>query len=606
VVSGRYVGNELRRRTGRTIVTAIGLAAGVGLVMGIIGVSDGLSDAQARVLSPLSTVGTDLIVTRTVAPTTTPASPSSSSASENTPNGPGGSGRFGGGSGGGFFGRGAGLAGLSQLNTQDQQSLANANSSVLTDLSKLGPAGTKFTHDFFVPGTLITFPNQAASVIAAIANVSSVTGALSLQVTHESGTVPKITASFKTGGSTLNVASKPPQPTAAQQAATRACIQNLIKSAPAPAGDSGTTTFRRGGGGGRSGGGFFFAGGNSAFEKCLSPEQQAYVQKVVIPSQTITQIINPPSTNTETTTYTAGGVNPAATTHGLVTKSQVTSGHWFDQKATSEVLVTTSYASQHKLKVGQVLTINAKPYTIVGLVAPTLTGNISDLYFDLSTLQSLSSNPKRVNEVLVSVRQASDVSAVAKAIQKALPGAQVLTAKSLATGVSGSLTNAKKLANSLGVALAVVVILAAILIAALLTLSSVTKRIREIGTLRAIGWTRRAVVGQIVSETAAIGVLGGIAGVCIGFIISGIVGAVGPGLSVTTTGLTVGASQASAALGSSTTASSSYLVHLGAPIHLTTVLVALAGAIVGGLCAGAIGGWRAARLAPAVALRDLG
>ena len=65
-----YAWNELRRRAGRTIVTAIGLAAGVGLVMGIIGVSSGLSDAQNKVLSPLSTVGTDIIVTRTVAPTT--------------------------------------------------------------------------------------------------------------------------------------------------------------------------------------------------------------------------------------------------------------------------------------------------------------------------------------------------------------------------------------------------------------------------------------------------------------------------------------------------------------------------------------------------------
>ena len=64
-----YAWNELHRRLGRTLVTAIGLAAGVGLVMGIIGVSQGLSDAQSKALSPLGSVGTDIIVTRTVAPT---------------------------------------------------------------------------------------------------------------------------------------------------------------------------------------------------------------------------------------------------------------------------------------------------------------------------------------------------------------------------------------------------------------------------------------------------------------------------------------------------------------------------------------------------------
>ena len=91
-----YAWNELRRRFGRTLVTAIGLAAAAGLVMAIIGVSDGLSAAQNRVLSPLGSVGTDIIVTRTIAPTTT-----QKSASTSTRTGAGSffSNRFGGGGG---------------------------------------------------------------------------------------------------------------------------------------------------------------------------------------------------------------------------------------------------------------------------------------------------------------------------------------------------------------------------------------------------------------------------------------------------------------------------------------------------------------------------
>ena len=41
-----------------------------------------------------------------------------------------------------------------------------------------------------------------------------------------------------------------------------------------------------------------------------------------------------------------------------------------------EVLVNTTYASTKKLKVGGTITINSKSYKIVGLVAPTLTGNV--------------------------------------------------------------------------------------------------------------------------------------------------------------------------------------------------------------------------------------
>ncbi|MHB8507835.1 MAG: hypothetical protein ACYDGR_04200, partial [Candidatus Dormibacteria bacterium] len=199
-----YLGNELRRRWGRALVTALGLAAGVGLVMGIIGVSAGLSTAQNHALSPLTTVGTDIIVTRTVGATTS-TSPSPSPGSTAPGPGPGGGGFFGGGGPGG-----GGIAGaVGQLNTTDQAALLNANSSVLTDLSKLGPAGTTFVHDFFVPGTLITFPDAAVQEVASVKGVQLAVPGLSLQALHESGTVPRQTASFTTGGQTITSVQAP-------------------------------------------------------------------------------------------------------------------------------------------------------------------------------------------------------------------------------------------------------------------------------------------------------------------------------------------------------------------------------------------------------------
>ena len=59
-----YMFAELRRRKGRTILTALGLAVGVGLVVTVNALSTGLDDAQARVLKPLTGVGTDMSVTR--------------------------------------------------------------------------------------------------------------------------------------------------------------------------------------------------------------------------------------------------------------------------------------------------------------------------------------------------------------------------------------------------------------------------------------------------------------------------------------------------------------------------------------------------------------
>jgi ABC-type antimicrobial peptide transport system permease subunit len=113
-------------------------------------------------------------------------------------------------------------------------------------------------------------------------------------------------------------------------------------------------------------------------------------------------------------------------------------------------------------------------------------------------------------------------------------------------------------------------------------------------------------VRQIMAETLGIGVLGAVIGLGVGVAVCAIIGAIGPGLTVTSTGLAVGASHLDSLLNLKSTGSTSLLVHLTAPIHLATVGLAFVGAIVGGLLAGAAGGWRAARLAPASALRDLG
>ena len=40
-----------------------------------------------------------------------------------------------------------------------------ANQSVITDLSKLGKPGEHFVHDFFLPGSQLTFKQTAASQI---------------------------------------------------------------------------------------------------------------------------------------------------------------------------------------------------------------------------------------------------------------------------------------------------------------------------------------------------------------------------------------------------------------------------------------------------------
>ena len=120
-------------------------------------------------------------------------------------------------------------------------------------------------------------------------------------------------------------------------------------------------------------------------------------------------------------------------------------------------------------------------------------------------------------------------------IKQALPQAQVASSKQVADRISGSLVDASNLSHDLGLVLAIVAAAAAFLLAALLALSSVGKRVRELGTLKALGWTQRMVVRQVAGESLAQGILGGIFGIVLGVAVALAVDAFGPTLTASAT-----------------------------------------------------------------------
>jgi ABC-type antimicrobial peptide transport system permease subunit len=597
-----YISSELRRRLGRTLLTALGLALGVGLVIGIIGVSQGLDEAQSSVLAPLKSVGTDILVTRVAGATPATASGAAATTTTTAPNQPG----RGQGGGRGFFGGGPG-GGNTQLNQEDVTALLNENRNVVTDLAKLGKPGDQFTRDFFLSATLVSFPQDAVAEINKIPGVTSAVGGLVQLAEHQTGTVPQIVASIQTGGETVTQTVRPDPMTDAERTAFRQCLQDKGVTIGAPGDGGGPDGGPGGGGGGAQVGGGDGGGPPAAFDECLPARFREFRAQFITPVQTIQQVVNPPSTDITSQSYTAAGVDPSAPNVGLVTAEQLTEGKWIAKGATDQILLNVAYANTKDLKVGSTIPINGTDYKVVGLVRPTLTGSTADVYFPLTTLQKLAGKESRVTQVLVKADSADGVDKVAAAIRKQLPGAEVVTTKALADQVTGSLADARSLANRLGGALAVIVLVAAFAIAVLLTLSSIAKRVREIGTLRAIGWSKARVVRQLLGETMGIGLLGGVLGLGVGAAVAGAVHAFSPSLSATTSGVPgVGSSSLSQFFGQAATVAQTTKITLSAPLHPATLALGVAFALVGGILAGLVGGWRAARLAPVVALRDLG
>src|SRR5206468_8859656 len=79
-----------------------------------------------------------------------------------------------------------------------------------------------------------------------------------------------------------------------------------------------------------------------------------------------------------------------------------------------------------------------------------------------------------------------------------------------------ALASASSLASRLGTWLSVAALIAAFAVASLLTMSAVGRRIREFGTLKALGWRSRRVVGQVMGEAVVQGILGGVLGIGVG------------------------------------------------------------------------------------------
>src|SRR5204863_2106065 len=147
-----FILSELRRRKGRTLLTALGLGVGVALVVAVTALSKGLDRAQEKVLEPLTGVGTDMSATRPLR------------------------------ANGGFGGQG--------LSAKERDELQKENGGPRFELRNLGTPGQKFSTTNFVT-TQLSFPASQVAKTLHLDGVKDASGGLTLNALTISGTVPK-------------------------------------------------------------------------------------------------------------------------------------------------------------------------------------------------------------------------------------------------------------------------------------------------------------------------------------------------------------------------------------------------------------------------------
>jgi putative ABC transport system permease protein len=510
-----FVVSELVRRPVRSATTLCGFTVATALALSITAAASGVQVAQDNALHPLARLGADILVTRSVEATKTFA-PSAEDL---------------------------------QALQDEKDALEQAN---LVDVSKLGKPGDKFSHDFFLATTLLSFPAEEATSIRHFVGVAHVAEALTVDLYHREGIVPTIVAQFTVPSRTVTM----PTPTAAEQVAVDRCMSNLPASQQTAAGLLGCLPIR--------------------------------LRQTEIQSQVLQQVINPPETDIRTTTLRVGGIDLSERNLGLLTPASIVSGAFFAGDNGKQAVISQYYAAREDLHVGSTIIVRGQNLNVVGIAQPPVGAITCDIYLPIARLQELSARSARVNLLLVRASSSSAVGQVAREIARSFPGARITEASTVADTITGSVIAAAVVAKRVEFLLIALVMAAAGINAWLLTSWSIRKRTWELGVLRAIGWKRADVVRQVVAEALILGSLGASAGIFVGTLAAISSTSLMPQLDVY-----------------DLTSSAHEVVRIKPELDASMMAAVLIGALLIAGFTAAFAGWQAARLRPAEAIRDL-
>jgi putative ABC transport system permease protein len=194
----------------------------------------------------------------------------------------------------------------------------------------------------------------------------------------------------------------------------------------------------------------------------------------------------------------------------------------FPQKE-GEVVLEKHYAKfQHK-KMGDTLEINGRPFSVVGLLEIKEGSQIAsaNIYLPLQDAQGLLDGESTgVNIVYLRLKNPSLLSQVKTSIGRQLNGVSVASSDSsleLMGGVS-------KISDQFSFIVSIIALGGAVFLIIKAMLSNLVERSREIGILKAVGWTEKDVQKQLMGEVFLQSLLGGVLGIMMGYFFSYLLG----------------------------------------------------------------------------------
>ena len=227
----------------------------------------------------------------------------------------------------------------------------------------------------------------------------------------------------------------------------------------------------------------------------------------------------------------------------------------FPQKE-GEVVIEKHYAKFHHTKVNDTMEIGSHPYTVVGLLEIREGSQIAsaNIYLPLADAQALLGgepngvNPVRnssgvltpagitpnsnsaqeergilsngVNVVYLRLKNPSLLSPVKTQISKELNGVSVTSSDSFLELMGG----VSKISDQFSFIASIIALGGALFLIVKAMLSNLVERSREIGILKAVGWTEKDVQKQLMGEVFLQSLFGGVLGILMGYFFSYLLG----------------------------------------------------------------------------------
>jgi putative ABC transport system permease protein len=367
-----------------------------------------------------------------------------------------------------------------------------------------------------------------------------------------------------------------------------------------------------GGGGGMFGGGAFGGGQVSPMNESLYTDINSTVSGIaaVEPILTASEGSNETvsfmgrSFTRQLTEYTIEGIPLTSdlVNNYPVLPINITEGRNLQAGDSGVVLLSENNSKYFNAGVGDTISVLGEDFQVIGIHGTTSTSDRLVLYMNLSDAQAITNNTGYITSIRVFATNADVVSSLATKISSMHSELSVTTGQerlnqlqAVQSTYTAALENAEASVASTQTTATieiVIVVAATSLIVLFVMLFTVRERTKEIGTLKAIGFSNSTVMGQFLLEGVILAALAGLVGILIGVLAA-------PTLSSLMLSST---STASTAQGAGFTG---FLGGMTASATLTLPLI-LAG-FGASLALGAIGSlypaWRASKIRPAEAMR---